>query len=202
MPPNNCEVCDLNCDFCTDLTKACNIKLSYQLKIPEVQIGGTNSATSTAIELHLFREAGKNFSFDEVISQSLSSSALKLKVKSSQESLPFTIETNLLKKITLKVSKPNQITAGQAYTIQGFEPALLTTYKNLVTKVDTNFLLMSEQEAEILNDDIAPEKVEAAAAVGSAVSSVSGSLGVTTDILGVLGVVMSADQTGATLKFS
>ena len=37
---------------------------------------------------------------------------------------------------------------------------------------------------------------------GSGVAAVTGSMGVTTDILGMLGVLLSADQTGATLKFS
>lgn len=39
VAPNNCEACDSKCDFCSDVTKACNINLSYQLKLPEMQIG-------------------------------------------------------------------------------------------------------------------------------------------------------------------
>ena len=53
-----------------------------------------------------------------------------------------------------------------------------------------------------MNNELPAESVASATSTGTTVSSVTGSLGVTTDILGVLGVVMSADQTGATLKFS
>ena len=204
VAPNNCESCDSKCDFCSDITKACNINLSYQLKLPELLIGKKTEDTTMQIELHLFREGGKAFSLDQVISQTLSGSCLKLRVKSSSEVLPFTIEITPLNTIVLKVQKPAQIPQGEVYFVQGFEPSLISTYKDLVSNIQTNFILVQnqDQEVEILNNQLPSESVESATSTGSTVSSVTGSLGVTTDILGVLGVVMSADQTGATLKFS
>lgn len=73
-----------------------------------------------------------------------------------------------------------------------------------MSSIDTNYHLVQtqDQEVEILNNELPTDSIESATSTGTTVSSVTGSLGVTTDILGVLGVVMSADQTGATLKFS
>lgn len=112
VPPNNCESCDQKCDFCSEITKACNINLSYQLKVPEFEIGYKSTDNTIQLELHVYREGGKTFSIEQVLTQLLNSSALKLTVKASQEVLPFTIGVNPLQTIILKVQKPSQITAG------------------------------------------------------------------------------------------
>lgn len=80
----------------------------------------------------------------------------------------------------------------------------MTTYKDPVTNLDTVFSLIQtgEPEVEILNNDIPVAQIATATETGSSVSTVTSTLGPATDVLGFLGVVMSADQTGATLKFS
>jgi len=156
------------------------------------------------IELKLHRDSGKGFNFSEVVSQELKGSALKLTLKDSPDALEYKPGVSILQQIELKVTKPTSTSEGSSIFIVGSEPGLLTTHVNPVTKKVTNFILVESgnQEVEILNDNIPEDKIESALSTGSSVASTTGSMGVTTDILGMLGLFLSADQTGATLKFS
>lgn len=204
MPPNNCESCDATCDFCSEGSKECNIRLGYQLRLTESILGNTSGKNEITLELRLFREGGKGFKFSEVVSQELKNTALKLSLKDSSESLTFQASVSVLQQIELKVQKPSVDPQAGSFIIIGSEPGLLTTYINPTTQLATNYILVESQtqEIEILNDSVPEDKVASALSTGSSVASVTGSMGVTTDILGMLGIVLSADQTGATLKFS
>ena len=110
-------------------------------------------------------------------------------------------------KLLIQARIPETLSSGKKYSISisSLISPLFAEKYNSAGQLDLVYTL-SNTSPEVLLITI-PEKIDAstlaqAASTSKALGSISSATGYATDALGILGIILSADQSGATLKFS
>ena len=200
MPPDNCVACDPECDSCQNITLTCEIKLNYQLKKPEID----NSGYPLSLDLVLTRQSGLPFNPSEILSETLMANVLDIEIVSPASVLSYDLYTTVINELALNISLPSNMETGKTYTIRSSNPGILVE-KTMPDGSLRIFRLEGEepQGIEYYHEEPVPESVVASAiATSESISSVTGVTSSTSDVLATFGILMSADQSGATLKFS
>lgn len=198
--PNNCEECNSICDGCQNITRACEIELSYKIKQSELD----SDTHDLSLDLILSRESGKPFRVSNIISQKLEKTSLKLNIENPTTPLTFDPYPTILQEIALNINLPKTLKSGVYYNIQSSNPGILTQFRNSNRTLFIYKLINKEKQfvKYFKAEDIPKKEVEGAASTSGSLSSINGATSSATDTLASLGVVMAADQSGATLKFS
>ena len=105
----------------------------------------------------------------------------------------------------MKVKFSQTLPTNTKYTLIGSNPQELTRFISAADNILNIYRLVNPSDERVefsFPEQSDPEKVEAAVKNGKAFSSVTGGASMASDILAFLGIVLSADKSGATLKFS
>ena len=109
-----------------------------------------------------------------------------------------------MERIVINAPVPSGKEEDETFWIKSNQSQLFTIFTNPENQKATKYILVqdSDQELEIITSKVPYDEVKADVNTGQTFGSSTGVTGSVTEILGILGVVLSADQTGATLKFS
>jgi hypothetical protein len=130
--------------------------------------------------------------------------ALDIEMVSPASVLSYDPYTTVLDELAIHVELPSDLETGNTYTLISSNPDILAQ-KSLARGALKIFRLVEDEPQRIsyFHEEQVPESaIVSAISTSESISSVTGATSSASDVLALFGILLSADSSGATLKFS